>query len=201
MKTHYNELLKHWYMYIETMDSILICSKYKKKYAYSVWKCFQRKCWHEIYVIQYQLSNLNVAKNVTGIVAAVIWVTCCNFCQSDNKILPVLYLSFLEQNTTNFFTSSFLFTNIFHCNGSTSVTVYLLCKFCYFGSVVSTRTVHGGLDIGYWFIDSWGALCSCPGWSCQHYQNSASELFHFNQNKCLPQNSIFIYWYLFFIYL
>ena len=145
MKTHYNELLKYWY--IGTMDSILICSKFHES-------AFIVNVDMNLYVIQYQLSNLNVAKNVTGIVAAVIWVTCCNFCQSDNKILPVLYLSFLEQNTTNFFTSNFLFTNIFHCNGSTSVTVYLLCKFCYFGSVISTCTVHGGLDIGYWFIDS-----------------------------------------------
>ena len=153
MKTHYNELLKHWYMYIGTMDSILICSKYKKNMP-TVYESAFIVHVEMKYVIQYQLSNLNVAKTVTGIVAAVIWVTCCNFCQSDNKILPVLYLSFLEQNTTNFFTSSFLFTNIFHCNGSTSVTVYLLCKFCYFGSVISTRTVHGGLDIGYWFIDS-----------------------------------------------
>ena len=181
MKTHYNELLKYWY--IGTMDSILICSKYKKNMPTVYESAFIVNVDMK-YVNQYQFSNLNVAKTVTGIVAAVIWVTCCNFCQSDNKILPVLYLSFLEQNTTNFFASNFLFTNIFHCNGSTLDTVYLLCQFCYLGSIVSTCTVHGGLDIGDWFIDSWGALCSCPGWSCQHYQNSASELFHFNQNKC-----------------
>ena len=70
MKTHYNELLKYWY--IGTMDSILICSKYKKNMP---------TVYESAFIVNvdmkyvYQFSNLNVAKTVTGIVAAVIWVT------------------------------------------------------------------------------------------------------------------------------